>query len=507
MMTKKRNSFLKTFLIFLLSTFLIALGCLCYYAAAWYSETYGSIGFDSILYTLTSDLGGVDTNLIDSFLRYIVKYIPAWTMCIAALFFSCKRKIVCRLFHKIEFRLYPVKRTTALLLSFTICLVLVGRAAVITDFTTFLANQGRPSTLYEEAYCDPDAVSIQFPEQKRNLIYIFLESMETTFFSEEEGGALSYNVIPELHQLARENLNFSHNDQIGGFSVAPGTTWTIGAMVGQTAGIPLKIPLGVNENSYGADGVFLPGVTGITDILHDNGYNQATVYGSDASFGGRLQYYTSHGVDRTYDLATAQSDGIVPEGYNNGFWGMEDLYLFEYARQIVTELAAEDSPFALTLLTVDTHHVSGFLCRLCESTYSEQYENVYRCSSRQAASFVSWLQQQDFYGNTTVVLVGDHPSMDGGYISRNVPGRYDRKVYNCILNAAAEAGSTRNRAFSTFDMFPTTLAAMGCTIEGDRLGLGTNLFSDTPTLMEEMGRDAFEEAVSRFSEYYENTFF
>ena len=48
---------------------------------------------------------------------------------------------------------------------------------------------------------------------------------------------------------------------------------------------------------------------------------------------------------------------------------------------------------------------------------------------------------------------------------------------------------------------------MGCIIEGDRLGLGTNLFSDRLTLMEEMGQDVFKEEVSRFSEYYEKTFF
>ena len=31
--------------------------------------------------------------------------------------------------------------------------------------------------------------------------------------------------------------------------------------------------------------------------------------------------------------------------------------------------------------------------------------------------------------------------------------------------------------FSQFDMFPTTLAALGVKIEGNKLGLGVNLFS------------------------------
>jgi phosphoglycerol transferase len=54
------------------------------------------------------------------------------------------------------------------------------------------------------------------------------------------------------------------------------------------------------------------------------------------------------------------------------------------------------------------------------------------------------------------------------------------------------------------DMFPTTLAAMGCSIEGERLGLGTNLFSDLPTLSEEMGVETLNRELSKRSDYYNN---
>jgi phosphoglycerol transferase len=79
----------------------------------------------------------------------------------------------------------------------------------------------------------------------------------------------------------------------------------------------------------------------------------------------------------------------------------------------------------------------------------------------------------------------------------------DRTLYNCFINAdlPTERG-TVGREFTAMDMFPTTLAALGFTIEGDRLGLGTNLFSDRPTLCEEMGYDGFVEAASRYSAYY-----
>ena len=51
-------------------------------------------------------------------------------------------------------------------------------------------------------------------------------------------------------------------------------------------------------------------------------------------------------------------------------------------------------------------------------------------------------------------------------------------------------------------MFPTVLAAMGFEIEGDRLGLGVNMFSGEQTLPELMGYAVFNAEISKYSEYY-----
>ena len=45
-------------------------------------------------------------------------------------------------------------------------------------------------------------------------------------------------------------------------------------------------------------------------------------------------------------------------------------------------------------------------------------------------------------------------------------------------------------------------AAMGCRIEGERLGLGVNLFSDVPTLIEQMGFTEFNYELTLTSSYY-----
>lgn len=51
-------------------------------------------------------------------------------------------------------------------------------------------------------------------------------------------------------------------------------------------------------------------------------------------------------------------------------------------------------------------------------------------------------------------------------------------------------------------MFPTILASLGCEIEGDRLGLGTNLFSEKNTLAEEYGYENLFEELEKKSTFY-----
>lgn len=481
---------------------ILFLAFLSFFAARWYVNVYGRIGFDSVLFTLSASLGGVQSDLVTNFIKGAA--LPAfllWAVACLAMFPSWMKK-------RIKLRFFPLRWGVACALCGVLSLGLLTYAAFDVELVDYVIHMFSKTELYNDEYRDPNTVEITFPEEKRNLIYIMLESMETSYMGKEDGGALSQSLIPELEQLAKDNINFSHNTNVGGFREVSGASWTIGAMVSHTAGVPLKVPDGIDDwqNGYGKDGVFLPGLTSISTILAENGYNQALMVGSDANFGGRKTYYSTHGVDNIYDLYTARKDGVVSPGYFV-WWGMEDLYLFDYAKEKITEMAAGEEPFAFTMLTVDTHHIGGYKCALCGSDHEENYENVISCSSRQVAAFVQWIQQQDFYENTTVIITGDHCSMDKGYFNRNVDPDYTRHVYNCFINSAVEPARTTNRQFCAIDMFPSTLAAIGCTIEDDRIGLGINLFSNQPTLMERVGYDEFNTELAKKSDYYSNNFY
>ena len=476
----------------ILWTALLLLSSLCFFAARWYIKTYGDLGFDSILYTVFSDLGGVQAGLIQSFCLKALVPALLCTVLGGTLLFCLRGKQTRKL-----------TRATA----FGLSLLMLAQAAFSTGLPEYVYGLFHESELFEERYVSADEVEITFPEEKRNLIYIFLESMEISYLSEDLGGGQEDNLIPELYELATENINFSHeDDHVGGFLPVTGATWTIGAMVAHTAGVPLKLPPEVAENDYGqGDDGFLPGIVSLQDILEEEGYYQTLMVGSVASFGGRRQYYLQHGADHVYDISTARRDDIVADDYFV-WWGMEDKYLFEYARQELTEISQKEEPFAFTMLTVDTHHIGGYVCEYCGSEHDEQYENVMSCSSRQVLEFVEWLEQQPFYEDTTIIVTGDHLSMDKGYFNRNVDEDYVRRSYNCFINSAVDTQFDENRQFSALDMFPTTLAAMGCTIEGEYLGLGVNLFSGKPTLIELMGYERFDRQLTMSSDYYAENF-
>ncbi len=444
-------------------------------SAHWAFTTWSNLEMSEIIYQLTAPLTGTGNNMIS---EYIGKCVVPAVIAAAA----------CGLFLFLIRKKYYYTFLTGI--GMIVSLFIAGGTGIYAynelDVGTYLENRGKDSTYIEENYADPSKVKLTFPEKKRNLIYIYLESMETTYADTKSGGGMPENYIPELTKLAQENEDFSgSSDKLNGGYSMTGTTWTVGAMFAQTSGLPLQIPL--DTNGMSSQAVFFPGITTLGDILEQQNYNQTLLIGSDATFGGRRLYFSQHGNYDMLDYNYAQLTGLIPQGYKV-WWGYEDARLFEIAKARLSDIAYRDTPFNLTMLTVDTHFPDGYVCDECGDEFGDnQYANVMHCSSKQVDAFVIWCKQQPWYDNTTIVISGDHPTMDADFCD-DVSSDYTRKVYTTYINAAARNEQPKvRRKYATFDNFPTTLAAMGVEIEGDRLGLGTNLFSKTETLSERDG--------------------
>ena len=125
------------------------------------------------------------------------------------------------------------------------------------------------------------------------------------------------------------------------------------------------------------------------------------------------------------------------------------------------------------------------------------------CSDKMINNFITWVMEQDFYKNTTIVLVGDHLTMQSSFYD-DIDKNYTRSVYNVFINSRVKSDTTKNRMFSSMDIYPTTLASLGVKIDGDRLGLGTNMYSNKKTLMEELGYKYVSNELKKRSSFYDN---
>jgi phosphoglycerol transferase len=442
-------------------------------------------------------LSAVEGSLFPFIFVFIILYLPIMRL--------KKRE------HSLEFQLrkrttkvsmFPIKSiykfrllyaSFMLLVSIVTCFYLVG-------FSDYIKRLLDYSSIFEEYYVSPSDVSITFPEEKRNLIILYLESLENTMIEVERGGGWSYTVIPELERIATENINFSNSDKIGGALPIAGTGWTVAGLVATSSGIPLKIP--IHGNDYTSSKNFLSGAYTLGDMLKKEGYNLEVMFGSDASFGGRSSYYKKHGDYEIFDLMSAIVEGKMLETEKTG-WGFDDTHLFAWAKEEITELASKEQPFSFSFLTVNTHFPDGYLESGAEDLYKSQYENVHAYSSKQVGEFVSWFQKQEFFDNTTLVILGDHHSMQDPefYTNRQTEG-YKRTIYNTFINSPIEPIQSKNREFTSLDMYPTILASIGVEIEDNRLGLGTNLFSDRQTLVEDLGYNHLNGELTKNSNFY-----
>lgn len=498
-MKKSKIKHILLFILLFITIFLL-------FSTRWALNTFAFINFNEVIFQLTSPIKSTESSILVSF--FSSSLVPTIIVCLIVyvllkeLFELLKNKYLefnLKLFgKKIIFNIKTniIKILLTILLIITPLLIIYYCLNKIT-LIDYIKIQSQESKFIENNYIDPDKVNIKFPDNKKNLIFIYAESLESTYFSKDLGGESSTNYMEPITNKTLDNLNFSDTDKIGGAIGVPGTTWTTGGMVAHTAGIPLKVNADIT-NDYRVSSL-LKGATALGDILEKEGYNQMLMIGSDKSFGNRGIYFKQHGNYKVYDYYTAIKKGKITEDYYE-WWGFEDSKLFEYAKEEITNLSKKDKPFNFTLLTANTHTPNGYIENNCPIKYNDHYFNSISCSINQINNFIDWIMKQDFYNNTTIIVVGDHISMQPDLY----PIDTKRRIYNLFINSSINTNNNKNRLFTTMDLFPTTLSSLGVEIEGDKLGLGTNLFSDKKTLIEETGVDKFNIEIDKYSKFYIN---
>ena len=364
-------------------------------------------------------------------------------------------------------------------------------ALKLVGFESALAREYSFVDYYKTPTIEPSS------EEHPNLVYIFAESFETTYFDEKIFPAL----VKDLRALQPQSINFTDIRQ------AVGTSWTIAGMTASLCALPLVTPT-TNEhspqgNSMSKMSTFYSGAVCMSDLLHQEGYKFVYRSGSELSFAGVDKLYKTHHFDDVKGIKELKP--LLKDPAYQTPWGLYDDTLLEIAFNEFKKLSKSKQKFALYLSTMDTHHPYGHVSKSCKTQKyndgSNTMLNAVACSDELITRFIKQIQESPYGKNTIIVVGSDHLSMHNMAIDDLMKG--ERRNQLMILDPRQSEGKKVEKTGSTLDISATLLPLLG--YEG-KMGLGRNLLSDESSLMEEFQNFdklllAWNKDIARFWEF------
>ena len=481
----------------MLALLVFFIGFMLFSSANWIVRKFGEVTYEQIMFHLNMPFSS-EIRIMMSFFKNTVMTGLIISVILFVLFCH-KYKFHVKVID--AFRNWVYQKRGVLSLGWLVfCVVFVFFKMNVWNMITYHQYKSLTSSFYEENYVIPQNAKIAFPTQKKNLILIFAESIEASYAKTPKHDYFGSDLIAGLHDLANKNIHFSDNEFLGGSYQIDGTQWTQAGLFAQTCGAPIQLPIN-DPNWFHPKNGFFPKAWCLYDILQEQGYEQSFLIGSNGEFAGMNKFVETHGNQKLLDTNFyAKRDGLKLSFEKTT--KLYDKQVFAYAKEELEVLKKQNKPFVFTMMTLDTHYgTAKFSDDICERKYGphNNIENVVSCSDKQITDFVNWLKEQDFYNNSVVVIVGDHLTMNNRFTKD-----MDRKPINIFINSPVAANKTKNRIFTPFDLYPTIVESLGAKIDGHRLGLGTSMFSDEPTLTEgKMSVEHMDVEVRKKSKIYD----
>lgn len=373
---------------FWLITTLLALGLSVVLNITLYASNYftGEGITDAVLYTITNSLTGAGVS------KYI---LPALGMvAILVTVFA----LLTWLLRRRRLPCHPGYSLLALLLA----LASVDANPAFRQITDLVKSHTREGDSDFAAWYKAPSATIDNPQL--NLVYIYAESLENTYFNEQVFPELG----PELGALKNSAVDFSHTAQL------PGTDYTIAGIVASQCGIPLFAPF--EGNASASVSSFFPHNICLGDILKNAGYENYFVQGANLRFAGKDVFLKSHGFD--YLFGAEELKTVVPDPTYKNDWGFYDDTVLDEVWKKYQALSSQGKRFSLFTLTVDTHHPDGFVSRTCQrKKYTIDGKvnptlSAVGCSQEHIAALIEKIKASPGFKNTVIVVSSDHLAMN-----------------------------------------------------------------------------------------------
>lgn len=404
---------------------------------------------DAVIYTITSSLSGAGVQ------KYI---LPAVGLIITLLLLFLLLSWVLRLRKNHNYsKLYS-------LLALVLAVLSIKTTPAYQQVTNLIKSQMTKGD--SDFYSHYQVPGKSLRGDRPNLVYIYAESLERTYFDERAFPKLA----PELNEIKNNSLDFSNTEQL------PGTEYTIAGMVASQCGIPLFAPFDGNASS--SLSTFYPQNVCLGDILKSSGYQNYFYQGASLSFAGKDLFLSSHGFDHMYGFK--ELAGVVKDPKYRNDWGWYDDTVLEVVFDKYLELAQKNQPFSLFALTVDTHHPDGFISRSCQrkSYPFDGKENksfaAVACGQEHIARLIEKIRATPYFKNTIIVVSSDHLAMNN--TAYKYLNQHDRRDLFFMLRGDDVSSKVISLKRNTLDNGATVLDAMG----GDNfIGLGRSSLSST----------------------------
>lgn len=206
----------KVLVVSIISVVFFVIGVTFVFFSRWFVDFFGEITPEQFLFNLKSPLKGTASGMSQEILSNpIFKTVTLTTIFLIVLNFNYDIFVV-KNHVKIKVLSQRYLKLVSIALSFVVLVGGIsygfGKLHLKEVFSAYLSN----STFIADNYVDPNKTKISFPNKKRNLIHIYLESVENSYLSKGLGGNMDVNLMPELYELSKEGVSFSNNDKLGG---------------------------------------------------------------------------------------------------------------------------------------------------------------------------------------------------------------------------------------------------------------------------------------------------
>ncbi|MDY3115508.1 MAG: LTA synthase family protein [Sutterella sp.] len=498
----------------------LAVLCFLAYALARFSiKTFGDLPISQLLFHLTAGGAGhgINPTIRTELIRWGSLFGLVWLILTVLLCLSLSEGFKRRFFALFAPILKPIVRV----LSDWKTVFIIASIAVIAPTTHYIDKKlhivdyltQQESTWFDNHYAALDPHTVTFADwKKRNLIVIFLESMEIGF---RDAKYFEENLTTELVALEKEGAVFR------GYQRTPGSYFTIDGLSAQLLGVPV-IAQGFEVHDDVKYSAFLPRVPSVFNVLKDQGYLTSNFSGITREFTSKGDYFKDHGIIDPHFKEDWLAAGYKLDDNTKGTWDFNDHFLWERMKDWLENHSQKDQPFAVVFETVDTHQPNGWVP--LEQRHYGDLRDAIKLSSQMTFDFVSWAKKQPWFQDTVIVIVGDHPWQDPPTSSFSKLAKQNpvREIYNLFLNSPyLPAGTviTPEGGYTPMDMAPTILASLGIhfqstlpssegqKISNSRMGLGASLLSQEPTLISREGMKPYnEELLQKHSPLYQKLF-